>query len=65
MLDGFNLVIKKTTPSSWHGCHMCQSYGFLTVFAICAGHARLLGSKVPTKLPEVPTLEKMYRRQVL
>lgn len=27
-----------------------------------AGHARLLGSKVPGKLPEVPTLEKMYRR---
>ncbi|CAK0786003.1 hypothetical protein CVIRNUC_009216 [Coccomyxa viridis] len=26
------------------------------------GHARLLGSKVPGKLPEVPTLEKMYRR---
>lgn len=26
------------------------------------GHARLLGSKVPSKLPEVPVLEKMYRR---
>jgi hypothetical protein len=26
------------------------------------GHARLLGSKVPGKLPEVPALEKMYRR---
>ncbi len=27
-----------------------------------AGHARLLGSKVPGKLPEVPALEKMYRK---
>ncbi|CAL5228490.1 g11635 [Coccomyxa viridis] len=26
------------------------------------GHARLLGSKVPGKLPEVPALEKMYRK---
>lgn len=29
---------------------------------LASGHARLLGSKVPGKLPEVPTLEKMYRR---
>ena len=27
-----------------------------------AGHARLLGSKVPSKLPAVPMLEKMYRK---
>ncbi|CAL8466107.1 g5643 [Coccomyxa elongata] len=26
------------------------------------GHARLLGTKVPGKLPEVPMLERMYRR---
>ena len=33
-----------------------------TYVCTAAGHARLLGSKVPGKLPEVPALEKMYRK---
>ncbi len=32
--------------------------------AYIAGHARLLGTKVPGKLPEVPMLERMYRKYV-
>ena len=52
------LLIAASVPS----CSQPSPHVNNTLVCLAAGHARLLGSKVPGKLPEVPALEKMYRK---